>query len=71
MARAEAATARALAQGGEDRLVLVGDLVRLRDGLAAGQSPDDLKVSIDALLADLVPRGVVPDNADAPKRSGP
>jgi hypothetical protein len=70
MARAEAATARAVAQGGEDRLVLVGDLVRLRDGLATGQSPDHLKASIDALLGDLVPRGVVPDSPDPPKPPG-
>lgn len=68
MARAEAATARAVAQVGEDRLVLVGDLVRLRDGLATGASPDHLKASIDKLLAELVPRGVVPEGNDVPKR---
>ncbi|MGZ4326475.1 MAG: hypothetical protein ACXVXL_00280 [Solirubrobacteraceae bacterium] len=68
MARSEAATARAVAQVGEDRLVLVGDLVRLRDGLATGESPDHLRASIDKLVAELVPRGVVPEGTDVPKR---
>jgi hypothetical protein len=68
MARAEAATARAVAQVGEDRLALVGDLVRLRDGLATGASPDHLKASIDKLLGELVPGGVVPDGTDSPNR---
>lgn len=68
MAKAEAATARAVAQVGEDRLVLVGDLVRLRDGLATGESPAHLKASIDKLLSELVPRGVVAEGSDVPQR---
>lgn len=71
MAKTQAAAARAMAQVGEDRLVLVGDLVRLRDGLTAGESPDHLKASIDKLLVDLVPRGVVPESTDAPRRPDP
>ena len=71
MAKAEAATARAVAQVGEDRLVLVGDLVRLRDGLATGESPAHLKASIDKLLSELVPRGVVAEGSRRPPAPGP
>ena len=39
-ARQEAATARALAQMGEDRLAMVAELVHLRDELAAGDPND-------------------------------
>jgi hypothetical protein len=56
-ARQEAATARALAQMGEDRLAMVAELVHLRDELAAGDPSESLQTTVEKLLATLVPHG--------------
>jgi hypothetical protein len=62
-ARHEAVTARALAQMGEERLSFVSELVHLRDELAAGQSIEHARVSVEKLLGDVAPRETAPDSA--------
>lgn len=63
-ARQEAASARALAQFGQDRLALIGDLVRLRDQLATGQRTEHVRDSVEKLLATLATPGTTSNNAD-------
>jgi hypothetical protein len=67
-ARQEAATARALAQMGEDRLAMVAELVHLRDELAAGDPNERLQATVEKLLATLAPHGA---QSDAPTTGPP
>ena len=61
-ARTEAVTSRALAQVGEERLALVGELVHLRDELKAGTSPEQTQATVEKLLSSLAPHGPVSDS---------
>ena len=67
-ARHEALAARAAAQIGEDRLALVGELVRLRDELGAGQSTQQARATVETLLSGFLPQASAPD-APGPTRS--
>jgi hypothetical protein len=42
---------------------LVSELVHLRDELAAGQSIEHARVSVEKLLGDVAPRETAPDSA--------
>ena len=64
-ARHEAASARALAQMGEDRLAMVAELVHLRDELAAGDSNERMRGTVEKLLATLAPHGAQSDASPA------
>jgi hypothetical protein len=63
-ARQEAATARAIAQFGQDRLALIGSLVRLRDQLATGQRTEQVRDSVEKLLATLATPGTTSNSSD-------
>jgi hypothetical protein len=63
-ARHEAVTARAVAQMGEDRLAFVGELVRLRDELGAGESTRHARATIETLLAGLLPHDATTGPSD-------
>lgn len=62
-ARTEALTARAVAQMGEERLALVGELVHLRDELKAGESNEETRTSVEKLLTKLAPHGTLSDSS--------
>jgi hypothetical protein len=61
-ARNEALTARGLAQMGDERLALVGELVHLRDELDAGQPVEQARASVEKLLAGVAPHGTLSDS---------
>ena len=61
-ARSEAVTARAVAQLGEERLALVGELVHLRDDLKAGESTDRAQAIVERLLTNLAPHETAADS---------
>jgi hypothetical protein len=61
-ARNEALTARGVAQMGDERLALVGELVHLRDELDAGQPVEQARASVEKLLAGVAPHGTLSDS---------
>jgi hypothetical protein len=70
-ARRQLASAQALARAGEDRLALVGDLVQLRDQLAAGQPTEHVSARVQKLIDLLAPSGVLSSAPDSDAPPGP
>jgi hypothetical protein len=61
-ARNDALTARGMAQMGDERLALVGELVHLRDELDAGQPVEQARASVEKLLAGVAPHGALSES---------